>query len=146
MNRPQSPVKGEAEGSDKGIDDKRTISVRSSGEVTSLPDVIQFMVIVKSCKDTMEDAQASVKRRTDYIAQVVRKNGVKDGMTSSTDLNKITTEQGEQVTMCTEVEIKCDTFLKCETIRNLLVEKLDSSVQFSPISFFHTTEAKQVGR
>ena len=132
-------------------DDKRIISVFSSGEVTSLPDVIQFIVTVQSTKETIEEAQASVKRRTDYIAQVVRKNGVKsDGVTISTEVSKSKEneqeELSERATVCTNVVIKCDTLSKCETIKNVLVEKMDSSVQFSPVSFCHSTEAKQVGR
>lgn len=153
MNQSQSPTKGEVDGKLENGNGKRTISVHSSGEVTSLPDVIQFTVTVRSCKETVEDAQASVKRRTDYISQVVRKNGVKNtGVSLSTEVSKQDgkeTEGGEVAgwaNVCTDVVIMCDALLQCESIRNLLVEKMDSSVNFSPVGFCHSTEAKEGGR
>ena len=152
MNRSQSPVK-EVGGADRKLDvtdGRRTISVHSSGEVTSLPDVIKFTLSVHSSKEILEDAQASVKRRTDYIAQVARKTGVKTtGVTLCTEVGKESgreSEQGDLTTVSTDAVIECDTFQKCEAIRNVLVEKLDSSVQFSPVTFWHSTEAKEVGR
>ena len=157
MNRSRSPTKAEADGTDKKldcIDDRRTISVHASGEVTSLPDVIQFTVTAHSSKDTVEEAQASVKRRTDYIAQVARKNGIKNnGIAISTEVSKGVGKEMEQgdlggswAAVCTEVVIKCDTLSKCEAIRNILVEKMDSSVHFSPVIFCLSTEARQAGR
>lgn len=151
MNRSQSPIKAEVDGTDRKLDNngQRTISVHSSGEVTSLPDVIQFTVTVHSSKETVEDAQTSVKRRTDYMAQVARKNGIRnDGVTISTEVSKgqETDPVGSWATVCTDVVIKCDTLLRCETIRNILVEKMDSSVQFSHVGFSHSTEAGQDGR
>jgi hypothetical protein len=158
MNRSRSPIKAEADGTDRkpeNSDDKRTISVHASGEVTTLPDVIQFTVAVHSSKETVEEAQTSVKRRTDYISQVTRKNGIKaDGVFISTEVSKGVgrgTEPGDLVgtslaAVCTEVVIKCDTLLKCETVRNILVEKMDSSVQFSHIGFSLSGEARQAGR
>lgn len=157
MNRSRSPIKAEVEGNDRKLDssdDRRTISVHSSGEVASLPDLIQFTVTVHSSKETVEEAQASVKRRTDYITQAARKNGIKNnGVVISTEVSKGVgkdTEQGDLVgswaAVFTEVVIKCDTLLNCETVRNILVEKMDSSVQFSHVSFCHSTEARQAGR
>lgn len=157
MNRSQSPTKAEGDGSDRKldtVDGKSTISVHSSGEVTSLPDVIEFTITVHSCKETVEDAQTSVKRRTDYIAQVARKNGIKNSeITVCTEVSKGVgkeTEPGDLIGswagVCTEVVIKCDSLLQCETVRNILVEKMDSSVRFSHVSFCHSTEARQEGR
>lgn len=157
MNRSRSPIKAETDGTDKkvdSVDDKRTISVFASGEVTSLPDVIQFTVTAHSSKETVEEAQASVKRRTDYIAQVARKNGIKNNdVIISTEVRKGAGKEMEQGDMggswaavSTEVVIICDTLSKCEAVKNTLVEKLDSSVHFSHISFCFSTEARQAGR
>lgn len=155
MDRSRSPIKTEVDGSDRkldAIDGKSSISVHSSGEVTSLPDVIEFTVTVHSCKETIEDAQTSVKRRTDYIMQVARKNGIRNTQVCSEVSKGIgkEKEQGDLVgswaAVCSEVVIKCDSLLQCETIRNILVEKMDSSVQFSQVSFCHSTEARQEGR
>lgn len=131
---------------------KPSISVHSSGEVSSLPDVIQFTVSIQSSKDTVEEAQASVKRRTDYVTQVIRKNGGKNNdITISTDISKrntggITQCEADMVTVWTNVTVKCNSVSSCETIRNMLIEKMDSSVQFSPVVFWHSTDAKEVGR
>ena len=157
MNQSLSPIKMEANEPD-ALDatsnggGKNSISVHSSGEVTALPDIIQFAITVHSSKESAEDAQASVKRRIDYVTQVIRKNGVKNSdVTVSTEVSKESVvqkedSQSEVVTVQCDVVVKCDTLLKCETIRNVLIEKMDSSVQFSPVSFCHSPEAKQTGR
>lgn len=157
MNQSLSPVKMETNEVDlldvtSNVNGKSTISVYSSGEVTTLPDVIQFTITVESSKENAEDSQASVKRRTDYITQVIRKNGVKSNdVTVSTEVSKESVVQKENaqtevVTVHCDVIVECDGLLKCETIRNLLIEKMDSSVQFSPVRFWHSPEAKQTGR
>ena len=135
---------------------RSTISVESSAEVTALPDTIQFTVSIYNSKETVEDAMASVKRRTDYITQVIRKNGVKNdnviisteitkglGSHSSGDREEPQGDTDQWATVSTDVVVNCDTLLKCETIRNVLIEKLDSSVQFSNVTFSITAEAKQ---
>lgn len=159
MDQTQSPVKMDPDGTSvlDASGGKNTITVHSSGEMCSLPDVIQFTVTIRSSKETVEDAQASVKRRTDYVSQVIRKNGVKNNdVTLSTEISKgggagtVIQREGQAMvdmaTVYTDVVVKCDSWSRCETIRNLLIEKMDSSVQFSPVSFWHSTEAKQGGR
>lgn len=157
MTHSLSPTKVDLDGVDsKALQDsggaKNSISVHSSGEVTSLPDIIEFTVTILSSKDTVEDAQASVKRRVDYITQVIRKNGVKNNnVTVCTEINResvspVGGSPAEKAIVSTDVEVKCDNLSKCETIRNVLIEKMDTSVQFSPVSFWHSTEAKETGR
>ena len=157
MNQSMSPVKMETSEADllDGANNgggKNSISVHSSGEVTTLPDIIQFTVTVNSSKESAEEAQASVKRRIDYITQVIRKNGVKNNcVTVSTEVSKENIIQKEDtlsevVTVHCDVVVNCDSLVRCETIRNVLIEKMDSSVQFSSVSFWHSPEAKQNGR
>ena len=142
---------------------KSTISVQSSGEVRVPPDILHFTVTVRNSKESLEEAQTSVKRRTDYISQVARKNGVKAGnIVISTDV----TQAGSEDTTAghsspyplnsisrpglamvhTEVTVSCDNVSKCEAIRNTLIEKLDNSVEISPVSFMHSAEAKEKAR
>ncbi len=157
MNQSLSPNKMEANEADlldatSNGGGKNSISVHSSGEVTTQPDIIQFTITVQSSKESAEDAQASVKRRIDYITQVIRKNGVKNNdVTMSTEVSKESVvqkedTQSEVVTVHCDVVVSCDSLLRCETIRNVLIEKMDSSVQFSLVSFWHSPEAKQTGR
>ena len=86
--------------------------------------------------------------------QVIRKNGVND-MELSTEISKNSgsnypgsgnSQVEEVVCVSADVDVKCDSMVKCETIRNLLIEKMDSSVHFSPVNFWISAEAKQVGR
>lgn len=116
----------------------RTISVQATGEVSWPPDLLQFSMTISSTKDSLEAAQGSVKRRTDYILQVLRNNGIKDQ-----DI-KLSTEivRGEQAVVYTDVLVECGSVAVCEQIRNKLLEKLDSSVHFSDITCQHTLEAK----
>ena len=121
---------------------KRTISVHATGEAACPPDVLQFIVSVSALKDTVESAQTSVKRRTDYILQVLRNNGIKDRcIHCSSEISR-----GESVSMQTDVMVRADSLVKCETVRNLLVEKMDPSVRFTPISYHHTPETKDSKR
>ncbi len=151
MNQSRSPTnyKVDKDGSDSQQSPpvKNSISVHSTGEVISYPDIIQFKITIQSSKDTLEDAQASVKRRTDYVAQVIRKNGIRNNdVTVSTLLNRRHLESGEATECSTDMVVNCDSLSRCEIIRNVLIEKMDSSVLVSAVSFLHTAEAREVGR
>ena len=103
--------------------------------------VIQFGISVFSTKDTLEAAQGSVKRRTDYILQVFRNNGIKEkSWKLSTNISR---QDDDCVQVQTDIVVDCDGVLKCETVRNLLIEKLDSSsVRFTPVTYHHLSEDK----
>ena len=125
-----------------GSPSKRTISVQASGEVCCPPDIIKFSISVHSCKESLEAAQLSVKRRAEYILNVLHNNKFKDkDIKCSTDITK-----GDVAVVQTDVYVESDSLSKCEIVRNLLIEKLDSSVQFSPINFQHTVEVKETKR
>lgn len=116
----------------------RTISVQATGEVSWPPDLLQFNMMISSTKDSFEAAQGSVKRRTDYILQVLRNNGIKDhDVKCSTEIIR-----GEQTVVYTDILVGCGSAAVCEQIRNKLMEKLDSSVQFSDVTCQHTLEAR----
>jgi len=122
----------------------RIISVQSIGESRCQPSVVQFGVSVSSSKDSLEAAQASVKRRIDYIVQVLHNNGLKDkNYNSSTDISR----SDDNVCLQTGILVECDSVARCESVRNLLIEKLDaSSVQFSPVTFHHVFEDQEEKR
>ena len=122
----------------------RTISVQSTGEAQCPLSHLTFGVSVYSVKDSLEAAQGSVKRRTDYIIQVLRNNGLKEkDYKCSTDISR----RGECVRVQTDVLIDFDGVSKCETVRNLLIEKLDaSSVQITAITCQHLFKDKEEKR
>lgn len=120
---------------------RRTISVHATSEVVCPTDVVQFSIIVCSSKDTHEAAQSSVKRRTDYILQVLRNNGIRDNKNVKMSTN---VSRGE-AEFCVQSKVlveHCD-LSKCEIVRNLLIEKMDSSIQFTPITCHRSPEIKE---
>lgn len=109
---------------------KRSITIHDVGEISRHPDVIRFTLSVCSCKDSIESVKASVKRRIDYILQTLRSHGIGEkSVTVSTDINR-----GEGYEMRSDVLIEHSNAQQCQSARNFLVEKLDSSVVISPIS------------
>lgn len=121
---------------------RRRIAVHATGEVNCPPDRMQFIISVRSCKGTVEEAQSSVRRRTEYITQVLRNNGIQEkGIKCSSEMKR-----EESVSVQTDVLVESDDLFKCETVRNLLIEKLDPSVQFGPITYHHTAENKDFKR
>ncbi len=113
----------------------RTISVQSMGEAQCPPSTLNFSLSVFSVKDSLEAAQASVKRRTDYIIQVLRNSGIKErSYKISTNISR----SGECMRVQTDILMETESVSKCETVRNLLIEKLDaSSVQFTRVTCCH---------
>ena len=119
---------------------KRSISVQATGEVVCAPDILEFLISVSSTKESVEAAQQSVKRRNEYIFQVLRNNGIKEQCIRSA--SEVT--RGEKnVHVQTEILVQTDSLSKCEAVRNLLIEKLDQSVEFGPISCYHSPEVKE---
>ena len=115
---------------------QRTIAVHASGEVVCKPDIFSLAISVTSTKESAETAQTSVKRRSEYILQVLRNNGVKERrVEKSTDLIRVSEDE-----VCVRVDYRVDTdsLQACETCRNLLVVKMDSTVQCSAIELSHS--------
>lgn len=119
---------------------KRSISVMASGISVCPPDHFSFDVTVSSTKSILEEAQASVKRRGDYILQVLRNHNVKT-VQSVTD---VWTEcNGEEHVVEMGISVQCGEVDKCCKVRNVIMEKLDSSsVQCSSIMCSHSPEQK----
>ena len=119
---------------------KRKISVSAVGEVLCFPDVLEFVISVGSTKETIEAALASVNRRSEYIQQVLRNKDVKDKhVECSTEITR-----GEHVcSVQSTVVVNCSSNEHAELVRNFLIEKMDSSVQFSPISCLLSLENKE---
>lgn len=126
------------------VSSRRTISVHATSEVVCPPDIVQFGITVCSSKDTHEAAQTSVKRRTDYIMQVLRNNGIRDNK----NIKMLTDVKREECefTVQSEILVEHGDLSKCELIRNLLIEKMDSSIQFTPIACHHSPQNKESKR
>lgn len=126
------------------VSSRRNISVQATSEVVCPPDIVQFGITVCSSKDTHEAAQTSVKRRTDYILQVLRNNGIRENKNVKMSTN---VSRGEaEFTVQSELLVEHSDLSKCEIIRNLLIEKMDSSIHFTPITTHHSPEIKELKR
>lgn len=81
-------------------------------------------------------ARNSVTRRSEYILQVLRNNGIKERrVEKSTDVNRVNEDE-----VCVQVNfrVESDSLQACEACRNLLVEKMDHTVECSAIAVSHS--------
>lgn len=118
----------------------RTITVHASSEVSCPPDIFSLAISVTSTKDSAEAAQNSVNRRTEYILQVLRNNSIKGKQVKkSTDVTRVNEDE-----VCVRVSIVVQTgsLEACEAARNVLIEKMDATVQCSTIDLLHSPAHK----
>ena len=115
---------------------RRTITVHASSELACKPDVFSLAVSVSSTKESAEAAQNSVRRRSDYILQVLRNNGIKKKRVErSTDVSRA----GEdEVSVRVELLAEAESVQACEAARNVLVAKLDATVHCSAVEPRHS--------
>ena len=114
----------------------RTLSVQGQGDVKCTPDTFQMTVCVTSSKPSLEEAQTSVKKRTDYIQQVSRNHGVSgECIKLHTDIyhDNNNNSQLQSVTVDARMNITTGDIDKCRKIRNILIEKLSGSIQCNSI-------------
>ena len=122
---------------------KRTITVHASGEVSCPPDLFSLAISVCSTKESAEAAQSSVKRRSEYIRQVLRNNKIGEKQVKvTTDVSRVEEEEEEEVCVQSHFLVQTGSLPACEAVRNLLVEKLDATVQCSAIGLQHSSESK----
>jgi len=123
---------------------KRTITVHASGEVSCPPDLFSLAISVCSRKESAEAAQSSVKRRSEYIRQVLRNNKIGEKQVKvTTDVSRVEEEEEEEeVCVQSHFLVQTGSLPACEAVRNLLVEKLDATVQCSAIGLQHSSESK----
>ena len=116
----------------------RSIAVHAVGEVKCQPDVFTLTVTITSTKSTLEEAQTSIKRRHDYIQQVLRNNGLRENNIQS--YSRVTRNHGVQVVNTLVVET--GDLRTCVAVKNVIVEKLDSSVTCDGIICRHSPHNK----
>ncbi|XP_030051488.1 interleukin-1 receptor-associated kinase 1-binding protein 1 [Microcaecilia unicolor] len=134
------PERGQPLGNAKGlaVAASREVHVSGRAELSAAPDRARVSIQVSSQKDVAGEAKSSVVRRLEYIVQNVRQQGLKDeDMTVMKTFTRIENAYHMEAEVC----ITFSDFGKMQNLCNLLVEKLDSSVVFSPIQFFHSEEA-----
>ena len=113
------------------VSNRRTISIQAQGDVVCFPDVFRFSISISSSKSSFEDAHLSVKKRSDYVLQVLRNHGLCRGKHVEV-INDVERCEETSSVHCS-IAVSCDNQHTCCTVRNLLVQKLSSCVQFSSI-------------
>lgn len=118
----------------------RQIKVCAVGEISLPPDRCRLTVRVASTKDTVEEVKDSVNRRVDYILQTLHNHSLND-----TDIhtNKSLRRLDSKYCMDTEIQAVFVDIHKCQTVANLLVEKLDEKVTVLPPEFYHASQTLQ---
>lgn len=104
----------------------REIQVGAVGEQRLNPDQVKIVVVIANQKESVEEVKSSVTRREEYVLQAIKNHGVKeDKVAVSKSLTR--SEEGEQAGFRFSIQITAyfSDFQKCESLSNLLVEKLD---------------------
>ncbi|KAK6170224.1 hypothetical protein SNE40_018670 [Patella caerulea] len=112
----------------------RYILVSAVGEVCLQPNNCRITISVTAKKDDAKDAKSSVSRRIEYIQQCLNNHGIKQ---NDRDIYERLTRDGRFYVMRTEITAKFSDVIKCQSLSNLLVEKLDQNVDISLPEFFH---------
>ena len=110
---------------------RRSITVLANSESHCEPDVFSLAVSVCSTKDSAEAAQSSVKRRTDYILQVLRNSGIREKRVEQS--THVSRERDGEVSVKENLLARAGSLHACEAARNVIVSKMDSSVDCGEI-------------
>ena len=124
----------------------RTVSVQAEGQVEAWPDRFNLTITVTSTKQKLDEAQLSVKRRSDYIIQVLRNHDFKGKrLNIFEEITRLPCSNGssevEHQVKCI-VKIEGDEMEKVLRVKNLLLQKMDASVLYSNISCYHSSGYK----
>ncbi|XP_068867390.1 interleukin-1 receptor-associated kinase 1-binding protein 1 isoform X2 [Aphelocoma coerulescens] len=116
----------------------REVHVSGSAELSARPDRARVSLRLGSRKEAAVAARSSVSRRLQYIAHSARLRGVpEENMTVTEDFSRVENTYQMEAEVC----IIFSDFGKMQSVCNLLIEKLGTSVTINPPHFYHTPEA-----
>ncbi|XP_041336326.1 interleukin-1 receptor-associated kinase 1-binding protein 1 [Pyrgilauda ruficollis] len=116
----------------------REVHVSGSAELSARPDRARVSLRLVSRKEAAVAARSSVSRRLQYIAHSARLHGVpEENMTVTEDFSRVENTYQMEAEVC----IIFSDFGKMQSVCNLLIEKLGTSVTINPPHFYHTPEA-----
>lgn len=110
----------------------REIHVRAVGEQRLHPDRVKIVIVIANQKETAEEVKASVARREEYVLQAIKNQGVgEDQVHVSKSLTRLEPLEDNNDKNLFRFTVQITAYFadlhKCETLSNLLVEKLDPS-------------------
>ncbi|CAG2209541.1 Interleukin-1 receptor-associated kinase 1-binding protein 1 [Mytilus edulis] len=115
----------------------RQIQVSAIGEVTHPPDRCKLVIKIVSEKNDVEEAKSSVKRRFDYVLQTLHNHSIKE---SDIKVYKNMRRVDSMYSLETIIEVMFCEVHKCQTVSNILVEKLDETVNVCLPQFSHAQQ------
>jgi len=115
---------------------KRLITVSASGEFSLPPDRVKLTVLIRSLKNTIDEAKQSAARRFEYVQQNLRNTGLKE---TDIIISKIYNRKDNLYEVLIEISAFFCDFAKYQQLHNLFVEKLDETVKVLPAEFSHTS-------
>lgn len=115
----------------------RQIKVSAVGEVTHPPDRCKLVVKIVSQKNNVEEAKSSVTRRLEYVLQTLYNHSIKE---SDIKVFKNMRRVDTMYSFETLIEVMFCEIHKCQTVSNILVEKLDETVTVCLPEFSHAPQ------
>ncbi|XP_062511132.1 interleukin-1 receptor-associated kinase 1-binding protein 1 homolog [Corticium candelabrum] len=123
--------------------ESRSIMVSGVAAVEVAPDQILLSVSVVSSKNSVEEAKSSVKRRCDYIKQVLRNHSLKE---NEYETSTAVWKDQNAWNVRSDFSVPFVDASVCEKVENVLVEKLQTGVLVSRPVFSHTQQCIEAGR
>jgi len=106
----------------------REIHVRAVGEQRLNPDRVKVVVVVANQKESVDEVKSSVARREEYVLQAIKNHGVgEDRVHVSKSLTRVEDTEKNWFRFSVHITAFFSDLDKCESLSNLLVEKLDPS-------------------
>ncbi|KAL2082424.1 hypothetical protein ACEWY4_022242 [Coilia grayii] len=121
----------------------REVQVTGNAELSCPPDLAAVSISVSSSKESANDVKNSVSRRVEYILQTLRQHGVKE---ADTVVTKYMQRVDDIYIMEAEVRVMFSDFDKMQSVRSVLLEKLDKSVCVGVPQFAHSPECLSIMR
>ncbi len=92
------------------------------------------IIVIVILQDTVEEVKTSVNKRVEYILQTLRSHNIGKNCYA---VDRSLTRKESKYELRVEISVQFTNFTKCQEVSNLLVEKLDASVQISRPSFHY---------
>ncbi|BFZ24850.1 hypothetical protein BsWGS_27888 [Bradybaena similaris] len=112
----------------------RQIVVTGVGELSLPPDRFSLTIKCKSSKENVQDAKNSVTRRLDYIVQTLKNYSLVE---SDFRIYQHVHHSESMVNVECEIEAHFTDLNKCQSVSNLLAEKLGPGVSVSLPGCYH---------
>uniref|UniRef100_A0A1I8IZZ4 Alba domain-containing protein n=1 Tax=Macrostomum lignano TaxID=282301 RepID=A0A1I8IZZ4_9PLAT len=115
---------------------RKTVEVLGVGEVPVVPDQCSVVFVIRSTKETVEEANASAIKRYNYLLQLLGNSHIKENCVKSN--REVTRHNQQSLTLSITVSVLFSDFNVFEKVCNQVAEKLDSAVSISKPTFIAT--------